>query len=158
MNINQLLFLSLIVGGDSLPRDSQLSVCSSPICMHHLLRFLLPSINYISLWSLKMKMLWEKHLTKWKPNNCGVVMEIPYAKFIRIQNRRDLHCQTSEHSKVNLVYISHGYRLILVLFYPWLRQSYDESEWVSLCVCPCQNVCAHSYAYILMFKGYTWCV
>ncbi len=33
-----------------------------------------------------------------------------------------------------------------------------ESEWacvrVSVCPCPCQNVCAHSYAYILMLKRY----
>lgn len=153
VNINQLLFLSLIVGGDSLPRDT-VAYLLIPI-LHTLftLIFLL-SIIIISLWSLKWK-CYEGSI-KLNENQITVVlhargitsvMEKLYAKFIRIQNRHDLHCQTSEHSKVNLVHTGHGYWLLLVLLYLWLRQSHGVRKWVGMCVCllVLVKICVHTH-------------
>ncbi len=121
-------------------QETQLSICSHSACIIYF-EFCFPQSTtfYCDHWkqrcheeSIKQNES-QKTLVSFA-RSIKSVMDVLYAEFIRIQNRHDLHCQTLAHSKVNLVHTGHGYWLVLVLLYLWLRQSQDVGKWVGMCV------------------------
>lgn len=99
VNINQLLFLHLIVSADCLPRDTVVYLHASFTLIFAPLKSTAFRLLRVKIWGGKK----ASHHMKTKPNNCFASWlyssndDTLYTKFMRIQYILHLHCKKPEH-------------------------------------------------------------